>query len=93
MGGLETILFTFLLTLSGYVFVREEEEGTGWFSGVLFGLLALARPEGLVFAGVAVAVRSWRLMHSRSTPQLRDTTRFLAMLAIVTPYYLWRLSY
>ncbi len=36
MGGLETSLFAFLLTASTIAFIREEERGYGWTSGLLF---------------------------------------------------------
>lgn len=92
-GGLETLLFTLLLTVSGYLFVREEEREKGWLSGLTFGLLALARPDGLLFAGVAGAFRLWRLFQAWAKPTLRDITRLVTLMAIVIPYYLWRFSY
>ncbi len=93
MGGLETLLFTLLLTVSGYLFVREEEREKGWLSGPAFGLLALARPEGLLFAAVAGAFRLWRLFQARTKPTPQDITRLVTLMAIVIPYYLWRFSY
>jgi hypothetical protein len=61
LGGLETPLFTFLLFLSGSLFLKEEEEEKGWLSGPLFGLLALSRPEGLLFALSTALFRIWHL--------------------------------
>ena len=93
MGGLETILFTLLLVLSGYRFVREEETGRGWLSGLLFGLLALTRPEGLLFAAVAGGFRLWQLYQARTRPAGQDWLRLIAGTAIIVPYYLWRYAY
>lgn len=61
MGGLETALFAFLVAASTYAFIREEERGRSAVSGVLFGLLSLARPEGLLFFGLAVIFRLRRI--------------------------------
>ncbi|MFN4294042.1 MAG: hypothetical protein ACK4JD_07920, partial [Thermoflexales bacterium] len=66
MGGLETPLFAFLAAASAYAFIREEERGHGVASGLLFGLLALARPEGILFFGLAVIFRLWRLWMNRA---------------------------
>ncbi len=93
MGGLETLLFTFLLTLSGYIFIREEETDKGGLSGILFGLLALTRPEGLLFALVAGILRLWRLFQERSLPSTLDLFRIAGGISLVVPYYLWRFTY
>jgi len=93
VGGLETPLFTFLLVASGYTLVREEDAGTGWLSGILFGLLALVRPEGLLFALVAVTFRAWRLFQSGDRPRCQDWLRVVALIGLVVPYFLWRLTY
>lgn len=64
MGGLETALFAFLATVSIYAFIREEEREHGAASGLLFGLLALARPEGILFFGLAIVFRLLRIWTS-----------------------------
>jgi len=97
MGGLETSLFTFLLTASVAVFIHEEERGRGAASGLLFGLLALARPEGMIFFALAIAFRAWRLL-SRGTGwlarvELRDWLRVAGFAVLFVPHFLWRLSY
>lgn len=93
VGGLETALFTGLLIAAAFWFVREEAMGDGWVSGPLFGLLALARPEGLLFAGLAVGWRAWALWRSRTLPQRRDWHRLLPLLLMVGAYFAWRLAY
>lgn len=93
MGGLETLLFTFLVLCSGYVFLREEARAEGYLSGLLFGLLALTRPEGLVFLLVTIIFRAWRLYRSRTCPHRHDAVRLLLAGTIIVPYFLWRLTY
>ena len=93
VGGLETPLFALLLTLSVCAFVREEDTTRGSLSGILFGLLSLARPEGLGFAAVAVAFRFSRLVQSGSKPNRQDLYRGLGLVMISVPYHLWRLYY
>ncbi len=97
MGGLETSLFAFLLTASVAVFIHEEERGRGALSGVLFGLLALARPEGVIFFALAVAFRAWRLLSGGWTGlaklERRDWLRVAGFVGLFLPHFLWRLSY
>jgi arabinofuranosyltransferase len=97
MGGLETSLFAFLLTASVAVFIHEEERGRGALSGVLFGLLALARPEGVIFFALAVAFRAWRLLSGSWTGlarlERRDWLRVAGFVGLFLPHFLWRLSY
>ncbi len=93
MGGLETPLFTFLLLCSGYFFLQEETRGRGCLSGFLFGLLSLTRPEGLLFALVAIIFRAMRLFHIKARPGRHDFARLLLLGAVIFPYHLWRLTY
>ncbi|MBE2221565.1 MAG: hypothetical protein IAF02_08505 [Anaerolineae bacterium] len=93
MGGLETILFAFLIVLSCYTFVKEEERDSGWYSGILFGLLGLTRPEGLLFAGVAGLFRLWRLFQERKRPLPHDWFRLASFLLITLLFFGWRYSY
>lgn len=93
MGGLETLLFTFLVLCSGYVFLREEAKAGGYLSGLLFGLLALTRPEGLMFLLVTIIFRTWRLYRSHTRLHRHDLVRLLLAGMIIVPYFLWRLTY
>jgi hypothetical protein len=98
MGGLETVLFSALVVTSAYLFVREEERwatqgrASAW-SGFAFALLALTRPEGLLFGGVAVLLRLWTLWQRRQWPARHDWLRGFLLLVIVGGYFLWRFSY
>ncbi len=93
MGGLETPLFTLLLLWSGFAFLREEESGKGWLSGILWGLLALARPEGVIFALIAALFRLWRMRMHRSYMRADDLIRLILFGSLVLPYFLWRWMY
>ncbi len=93
MGGLETMLFSFLLILSIYLFLKEEQTHQGWYSGVCFGLLALTRPEGLLFGVIAVGYGSYRLYQLGTYPNRRDYLRFGSFALIVGSYFLWRFIY
>lgn len=93
MGQLEAPLFAFLALAASFAFLSEEEKNTGWWSGILFGLLALSRPEGILFFCVAVALRFLRLLRKEEKISRRDVWRITACLVIVLPYFAWRLIY
>ena len=92
-AGLETPLFTLLLLASGYAFIREEENGRGMWSGVLFGLLALTRPEGLLFVAVAAGYRAWILVSAHASLGRRDYHRVVALGVVLVPYLAWKYMY
>jgi len=92
-SGLETSLFTFLLLASACAFVSEEQTGRGVWSGVLFGLLALTRPEGLLFAVIAAGYRGWVLLRAGSPVRRNDISRPIALAVILVPYLVWKLTY
>lgn len=77
MGGLETALFACLAAASTYAFIREEERGRGAVSGLLFGLLALARPEGILFFSLAVVFRLRRIWTGKddASPRGHEDTK------------------
>lgn len=93
MGGLETPLYTFLLLLSGTVFLREEERKRGWASGILWGLLAMTRPEGILFALIAIAFRLWQIGTHGSGARADDLLRLVGFGILVLPYFTWRWVY
>ena len=93
MGGLETMLFAMLVVIAAYLFVREEEAARGGWSGLWFGLLALTRPEGLLYGGVAVLLRLWSLWQERRWPARRDWVRAALLIGIVVTYFAWRYNY
>lgn len=93
VSGLETPLFTFLLLVTSLVFIKEEKHQQGWLSGILLALLALTRPEGLMFGAVATLYRAAVLLHTRLKPVSHDYLRLLSWLLPVGLYFLWRWQY
>ncbi|MCS6774611.1 MAG: hypothetical protein NZ693_10940 [Thermoflexales bacterium] len=93
VGGLEAMLFACLFAGSALAFVCEEETGRGWLSGLLFALLALSRPEGVMFGLLASAVRGVRLWREGKRAQRHDWLRLALWLTPVVVHLVWRLSY
>ena len=89
--GLETALFTLLVTaLCATLLAAERPRGFA-FAGVLAGLLALTRPDGAIFglpAGIAALVASLR--QRRMAPFVAYA---LPALGLLVPFLLWRHSY
>jgi hypothetical protein len=93
VGGLETPLYAFLALAASASFAAEEERGRGSLSGALFALLALTRPEGLLFALVALLFRAARLRREGARPERRDLLRLAGFALVFGPFFLWRLGY
>jgi len=89
-SGLETSMFTFLATLGYALAVRGEWGPRGAAAaGLAFALAALTRPDGPIFAAVAMA---WLLWTRR--PRLRSLAAFAAaFLALWAPWMVWRIAY
>ncbi len=101
ISGLETTLFTLLLTAAAFSFVLEQRGVAKWpLSGVLFALAALTRPEGALFWALTVL---YQLISIRITPapiagQGRAegaSLRWLigSYLIIWLPYMAWKVFY
>lgn len=85
-AGMETSLFTFLISWAVFSTLRKELNSP--FTGFLYALAALVRPEGLLFILLGLVYVFYR---SRS---LRETFIFaVPPLIILTPYHIWRISY
>jgi hypothetical protein len=93
VSGLETPLVAALVMLSATVYLREASEGRGYWSGLWFGLLALARPDGLLFAGAAGLLRIADLGHARMRLTRQDWTRLAIFAVIVGAHFTWRWLY
>jgi hypothetical protein len=90
-GGLETQLFTLLVTLGATLFlVEEEREHPPPWAAVCFGLAALTRPEGLLFFALTVA---FALALTRRLPTRGQLIAFGVFVAMVAPHLLWRRWY
>ncbi|HJP29612.1 MAG TPA: hypothetical protein QGF95_03555 [Candidatus Latescibacteria bacterium] len=94
LSGMETALFALLIT-AGAVRYLQRGELDGW-TGILFGLAALTRPEGWMFFGLTVAHRGVRLLlgPSSSTVALRGLwPPTVGYAALVLPHLLFRWLY
>jgi len=95
IAGMETAIFTFLLLSGIFAYLREgEDERWALFSGLLFALAALSRPEGvLVFAVTLLHRALHRLIVERRLLAGPDLLRIFSFLWLYGPYFLWRYSY
>lgn len=85
VSGMETLLFTFLLTLAAYVYLYTNRQ---FWVGLIFALLAMTRPEGILYFVLAV------LCHIRSTSSVKDALRLVgAFVGVYGTYFLWRYLY
>ena len=95
-AGLETTLFAFLVTAGAMLHLREESEGYHFYwSGPVFFLAALTRPEGLLFFGITWIFKALGLIRLKGD---RDTLlTFLVWSAmffvLFGVYFLWRYQY
>ena len=104
-GGLETQLFTFLLAAAVFRFLIEEHDeaaGPRRWSGLLFALAALARPEGIAMFALAAGFRGVKLLWRRtrwgragqSRPGMGRDLEGLLMFAVpVTAWLMWKVAY
>jgi hypothetical protein len=97
-GGLEASFFTFLISL-GVVVICYVEIGSAsrfLFSGLIFTLSALTRPDGLMFWGIALVFLAFSELATGTSWQetLRLAGRYLAPLVLMwVPYMIWKTSY
>lgn len=96
-GGLETQLFTLLLTLGWTEFLLEREDTHQGLplSGVWFGLSALTRPEGLLFFGLAGLYRLGEMIVVQRTwkPARKDWLWGAGFALVFAPFFAWRWTY
>ncbi|MBI4671876.1 MAG: hypothetical protein HY741_09455 [Chloroflexi bacterium] len=104
VSGLETPMFAFLIALGAFLYVQEQGNGTNAFirltkekfpfSGIVFALAAMTRPEaGAVFALVVAHQVAWRLMDQRKLFTRGDVARVISFVALFVPYWLLRWRY
>ncbi len=91
-GGLETQLFTMLVTLGAVLYLVEEHPTRG--SAIAFGLAALTRPEGILFFALTALHRSIvKLSRKQLIPTAHELRWVAWFLALVVPHLLWRRWY
>ena len=89
ISGLETGLYALLLTTAWYVHATARRS-SGWLlAAVVFALLALTRPEGLVFGIAAAAL----VVCTRQAPAQRRWLFPIVLAVLVLAYQAWRMSW
>jgi arabinofuranosyltransferase len=95
LGGLETILFTFFIT-SGCLWVadlieRNVKSVAAIAIGLLFGLAALTRPDGLLMAAVSIAWLGFYALRAGSFS--KPVMAIGSLLTVLIPYLIWVQNY
>ncbi len=99
MAGLETPLIGLLLAALLLQAIREERDpsSTHHLSGLIVAVLALSRPEGLIYAGPLVFYKALCLLRTeparRQALLRRHAANLIAMIVPVLAYFLWRRLY
>jgi arabinofuranosyltransferase len=96
-GGLETQLFTFMLTLglTGYLRARSGVPEALPRSGIWFALAAMTRPEGMLVLGL-VAIHHYLemlILEKRWIPNRTEWVWAAMFLAFFVPFFAWRWAY
>jgi len=94
-GGLETQLFTFLVTLGFSLVLGEVTLGRGYASAAAFAFAAMTRPEGAMFFALVALFRiltNWR-RERRVLPQRFELAWAAVFIGLFAPYFLWRWRY
>jgi len=97
-GGLETALYTFLISVALYTWFYT---GLEWrmrlvTTGGLLLLITLTRPDGALFMLTALALLITKLLKDKKPAQsiIRDSVIFtLPFVVVGIPYLLWKYSY
>ena len=95
-GGLEVSLFTFLLTAGVATSVYAWREGhfkIGLMAGVIYGLTAMTRPEGVLLFAIAGLYRILSLGARRQRWRVADWGGICGFLIVYLPYFIWRYDY
>ncbi len=99
-NGMEMPLVALLLLAGGALHLREQERGGPPLSALVFGALALTRPEGAFFGGLTLLHRltagglagAWR--PAAFAQRLWDQRGWIGLfLLVLAPFLLWRYSY
>lgn len=103
VSGLETALFAFLITLSAFLYVRENFETRNSdrvspikipTSGIILALAAMTRPEAAAVMALTVAHQAaWRIVDQRRLFTRSDLFRAGSFAALFIPYWLVRWRY
>ena len=94
-GGLETAMFTFFFTAAAgrYLATHLDDEAPDLGMGLLFGIAALTRPEGVLFFALTGLHRVIVLARRRRLPTRGDWIALAGFVVLVAPHVLWRHAY
>ena len=93
-SGMETLPFVLLITLGAYQYSRELTTGESNLRvGLIFGLAALTRPEGLLYFGLTGLHRLVAKTRQRTFAIREFAVWTLPFLALVIPHVLFRYAY
>lgn len=94
-SGMETTAFMALLTLSAFLFLREQRVGGIPWSAVALAATAMTRPEGLIAIAVSGAFLAIRvgLSSNRREASLRLASWSAVLLVLYGSYFAWRYIY
>jgi hypothetical protein len=94
MGGLEAPLVAALLAGLGWSLAARQTSRMEWQTGLLLGLLPLARPEMVIVGALLLAIELGSTVRGTrrwvSPTLIRQT---IPLLAIFIPYTIWRITY
>jgi hypothetical protein len=97
LGGLETVFFTFLLTLATYLYLFSNRLRSTLLTGLLFALLVMTRPDGVLFLAATLAHLALGLGDDRPIAKkrriLNGSLLLAAFSAVYVPYFIWRYTY
>lgn len=86
--GLETTSFIFLIMLGTLMMFEEHDRGRGFpWSGVVFALAGLTRPEAPMFLGIPM------LLLGRKFFSRQNLVRGIVFAVPIASHYLWRYGY
>ena len=95
ISGMETALFTFLVTAGAFAYIHESnKEKVFPYSSLLFAGASLTRPEGLLIWGMTIL---HRIVHGILTSHVgwlkKSLKSLLVVIFVYVPYFLWRYNY
>ncbi len=90
-SGIEAALFAFLIMLGVAFLWSSGPRAPALYAtgGLVLGLAALTRPEGLLVAVLAIGLRAWQVRWKREAV----VWMALPCLALIVPYQAWRITY
>ncbi|MBI1805174.1 MAG: hypothetical protein HY033_03640 [Ignavibacteriae bacterium] len=88
-SGLETSMFTFLISSSFLILILGRSKMSFLATGLLFSLMLMTRPDGILFLGAALAF----LLLTHKERATSCLYLLLPVAFIYVPYWLWRYTY